>query len=897
MSNQRIDGFGGGAVVADAARKAAEEAARRAAEEAARRAAEEAARRAAEEAARKATEEASRKAAEALRQIARSSRFTTSGFDAGASKQPMQLDGGTTAPASTLLTENARDGKANCLDVAADWLAKASPELRARSELVFLKDTRGGVEGQSGHVVIRQGNSIYDPSTGKSYADMEAFRKAQPQYKEVGSLRGPQAARIFAAPPGSAERARAIAQAKVPDALQHMLVADPPAPGLAAAPRELNAGSKAHAEADYQRLASMSPLAHGPEVARMLEEHKHDPDYQAHLISLMAQGGRDSVLFNVGASLFFGGAQGLSAEQLGQRQTFIDALKAARDAGTFTAADLQRYAGWGPSPWGEVKRAMNASPVAPPLGADAAVRELNAASGVYESAKASAAGRDEELAKQLAAFGPALTNEQRSAYIQAFQQHPDNKRIYDALTAATENLANVVERNEAALRTAAISRPATDGQALNTALIQLADSPRARVALEVAGRLVTPADSVLARTFMGFPDFETKAIQEAIPNAAVDILSQLDNPQDGLQQLEGLLTPFKLAFADTTGAGGDILEGMVELRKMAGGDLGALEDLAGKWESCSGWVKALGIAGVAFGGMAAVNAGREGDYGTVLKEIAASSKGGLSMLAETTEALADAGKFALFGVDHGATARSFASFATRLAPVLGLVASATSLGLRLQDLQDEPNVGKLIALVGDAVGVLGAAVELIPGGQPVGVLVSGIAAAITFLGESISWGLEQGEFEAQRREFLEKAGVRDPLLQILLGADPTLVRNLATKLKIAPADVQRLALQYPWLLESGRGTSLDSFVKLAQAFGLEGEAAFQALSTMASSSAYPPDSTLAVLGNLAATGGLAQDQGQWLAVLNGMRQQLGPEHQSTIDALERALREAAAKAP
>ncbi|MFP2934354.1 hypothetical protein ACLESO_56415, partial [Pyxidicoccus sp. 3LG] len=364
MANQRIDVSGGGAAAAEIARKAAEEAARKAAEEAARRAA--------EEAARKAAEEAARKTAELLRQIARSAKFTQSGFDAGGAKQPMQLDGGAAAPATNLLTENSRDGKANCLDRAADWLAKASPELRARSELVFLKDTRGGAEGRSGHVVIRQGNSIYDPSTGKSYADMEAFRKAQPQYVEVGSLRGPQAARIFSAPPGSAERAQAIAQAKVPPALQHMLVADPAATtGVAPTPRPLNAGSMARAEADYARLASMSPHGHGPEVARMLEANAHDPDYQAHLISLMKQNGHDSVLFNVGATLFFSGPGGMSEELSGPRQTLLRALQAAREAGTFTAADLQQYEAWGPSPWGEVKQALGATTVARADGAGA----------------------------------------------------------------------------------------------------------------------------------------------------------------------------------------------------------------------------------------------------------------------------------------------------------------------------------------------------------------------------------------------------------------------------------------------------------------------------------------------------------------------------------------------
>ena len=129
---------------------------------------------------------------------------------------------------SSLLTENSRDGKANCLDVAADWVEKATPDLRSRADMVFLKDSRPGAEGQSGHVMIRQGNSIVDPSTGKNYANLQAYLKEQPHYQPAGILSANAAAKIFAAPPGSAERQKAITDAKVPDSLQRMMVADAP---------------------------------------------------------------------------------------------------------------------------------------------------------------------------------------------------------------------------------------------------------------------------------------------------------------------------------------------------------------------------------------------------------------------------------------------------------------------------------------------------------------------------------------------------------------------------------------------------------------------------------------------------------------------------------------------
>ncbi|WP_164013949.1 hypothetical protein [Pyxidicoccus trucidator] len=204
----------------------AAEAARQA--EAARRAAE-AARQAAEAAARKLAEAATRQTS-----VASAAPGGQSSFEPAATKNPLSLDGqGAPAPASSLFTEDARDGSVNCLDQAADWLNKTSPALRGRSEMVFLADSRGGAEGQAGHVVVRQGERVLDPSSGKSYENMQAYLKEQPHYSEVGSMSGTAAAKVFSTEPGSPERAQALADAKVSPELQKMMVADPAIPGEA----------------------------------------------------------------------------------------------------------------------------------------------------------------------------------------------------------------------------------------------------------------------------------------------------------------------------------------------------------------------------------------------------------------------------------------------------------------------------------------------------------------------------------------------------------------------------------------------------------------------------------------------------------------------------------------
>lgn len=223
---------------------------------AARRAAEEARR--AAEAARRAAE-AARKAAEA-QQAAEAALKSGTAFEGTPSRQA-EFDKrlGTEAPATSLLTEDAKDGQVNCLDVAADWANKATPELRGRSEMVFLKDTRAGAEGESGHVVVRQGESVFDPTTKKSYESLEAFKKAQPHYEEAGSLSANHVKNILAAPPGSPERAAALERAKVPPGLQKMMVADSEKP--ATPPKDLK---EAKARTDNHRQHATKALEKAP---------------------------------------------------------------------------------------------------------------------------------------------------------------------------------------------------------------------------------------------------------------------------------------------------------------------------------------------------------------------------------------------------------------------------------------------------------------------------------------------------------------------------------------------------------------------------------------------------------------------------------------------------------
>jgi hypothetical protein len=128
--------------------------------------------------------------------------------------------------ATTLLSEDADDARANCLDQAVDVARGLSPAERRDAELVMLEDTRQGIQAQSGHVVVRQGDQVIDPANGKRYGSTEEFLAANAHYREAGTLAAEEAVAIFETPAGSPARARALEGAGVPSALRNMALAD-----------------------------------------------------------------------------------------------------------------------------------------------------------------------------------------------------------------------------------------------------------------------------------------------------------------------------------------------------------------------------------------------------------------------------------------------------------------------------------------------------------------------------------------------------------------------------------------------------------------------------------------------------------------------------------------------
>ncbi|MCP3139682.1 hypothetical protein [Pyxidicoccus xibeiensis] len=796
---------------------AAQEAARRAAEEAARRAAEAAARRAAEEAAKKAAAEA------AQRQAVENARGKST-FEPAPQRTGPALDG-QAPPSSTLLTEDTRDGQANCLDLAADWVANTTPELRGRSELVFLQDTRAGQEGQSGHVVVRQGDRVLDPSTQKSYANTEEYLKENPQYQQVGTLSGAKAGKIFSTAPGSPERQKALEEANISPELQKMMVADPG--GTADTKKSLNPESVAAANKDYEHLKDrLNPQAYGLELTKLLREHAGDKDYQAQLIGRMKEGDAESAALNKalkgqGGIFHKDPATGESNPYLG-RQEVVDAMKAAIEAGTLTETDINILSrGDGTGVWAELAPQLDATLVNVNGTLNPVQHRTREANETLKEVEA----KEKELQDQLASFGPALTEDQRKAYVKAFQNDEKNKKVYESHRKALDELAKTLGGDVKALHAAGQDRP-EDAKTIANAMALLGASPdHAESTVKLAGELakLDPKSKILSEKDA------KKGVEDAINQTGTRLMMESEPPEAGLEKLGSLLEPLKILTEGTKG-GWDFANGktFVEAYKQAKeGKFDLIKELIeGAKDPVS---RGLARTMIGFGALAAYNAGKSGEYEAMLKEAGGASKEALGLIAQSTATASETGKWLKLNVDP-AKAEKFANFAGRLAPLLGVGVAALSGHMHLKSLMEDPNLGLGIAFVGDVISGAGAILELTPA-APLGILISAGGGLVTATGELVDWFLKRGEIKEDQRKYLEAAGVSKKLIDAMADADDDQVKALVEGMGIPPERLQGILSRCPELLD-GQTPGVGQLEAMLKSRGVHGPAAADLLDKM-----------------------------------------------------------------
>lgn len=659
------------------------------------------------------------------------------------------------APATTLRTEDIRDGSANCLDRVGDWLSLASPQIRARSEVLMLRDTRPGAEGETGHAVIRQGETVFDPSTGQTYPSFSAFNAAG-NYQIAGVVSGSAMHQILSTPPGSEARDAAIERARIPPSVAAMLVADPGD----GAPRDVTAA--------YDQLVQgymlEGDLAGAVDWA--LDNTAGNPELQGELIALLegssageltqqlGEDADDRKLFPVpGESMPtvthdpVTGAVPDNALDAVINQIpgeLAPALRAARDAGILSDEDMVQ--GLGSARTGDGwMQALTTAGINPISGNSVpqAIAEVQQAQQAYQAALDDRAALDQRLAADLGLFGPYLTPEQQQAYIAQFHQvHEDE---YGEIDAVAGELDAALTENAAQLDLA-LQGP-DGGQYADTisgAYGSLANSAFADHAITWALGASGP-DSSFA-PFAATHDLGA-VMQSAVPNSLSAYLQQYPDarPEDAIRHLDGVTQAYlaQQGISSASDLAHGWNQGIQGLYRLARGDVdGGLALLKGVPASPGHFSAGFAAAGLVIGILATADAAKKGDTLGEAWGIAFSGQQAASLI---DTALKAAGRSS--------------SIAGRMVGGLGVVAGALDVVVQLREIQQgDGNLGTGISIAGDALGIIGGAMLVASPSGP-GALVAGIGAAVYVVGELISAGIQADE--AHRELLEEQSGLLD----------------------------------------------------------------------------------------------------------------------------------------
>ncbi|MCY1073042.1 hypothetical protein [Archangium lansingense] len=768
------------------------------------------------------------------------------------------------AGASSLLTEDANDGKVNCLDVAADWVNKASPEDRERSEIVFLEDKRPGAEGQSGHVVVRQGEKVIDPSNNKSYESLEAYLEEQPHYQEAGRVSATDAKRILDTPPGSPERAEALSQAGISPELQKMMVADSqgatgprgrpepfsPTPSPEPTPNQpLNPKSVALANEYYEKLIKRAPATNGDARMRgafyeVIKQNKHDPDFVAQFVKRCKD---DKVLEKIvapgdGSGDFetdprSGQYKFTNKDAEESRENTLDALRIARSKGYLSDQEVRDLAAKNDT-WKHLGERLGIQRVGKEPIHDAAVNELKAKKAELDKANEAVQEKNEVLGRQLAGLKGGLTQEQKEKYVEAFRNDPKNKEVYEKADQKAKELNDILQKH-ANLPRAAIQDPQAR-QVIYDSLKAVANSPTPKAAVGFAKQL--KKDPELQKAFATHPNFEKDITAPAIKNLAGQYLAEHSgDPKSAYQQykediktlVDSYAKPGVEAAGSAAGAKGAYAE-WATLDAAAAGEPDDLRRLTADWDNATPTQRAAKGGVVVFYAAYAKLKEGDGEYADALKELSAAGEKGSELLAGATQSLVNAGKL-------GSKGANAAKFLARLAPGLGLAANFASGVSHWQKLNETKNPAYAFALVGDAVAVAGNIASLVPGGGLVaGPLVRGFGEAVSGIAEVIGNGIEDWKKRQDVKRYLESAVTDKNYREQLFYGSSHQLDDLSKDLGLSPEQIQDLSKYFPLVNRKPNENELFGFAQRMKAAGLKGDVVHGLLEAVAKSNPRDP---------------------------------------------------------
>jgi len=486
----------------------------------------------------------------------------------------------------------------------------------------------------------------------------------------------------------------------------------------------------------------------------------------------------------------------------------------------------------------------------------------------YNNAHSARLDKDRRLSQLLANAGP-LTDPQKQAFIRAFNNDPDNAKVYQADTAAGQNLAAYMNAHQSDLLAAAARSP--DGAAqLYQCMQDVAQSGQGKTALAFADAV--QADPQLTQAFSGFSDYQKTFLPNAIASAQGQLLVEAKgDTQSATTQLLSLAAPL---FQGKEG-----WSAIVENYKALGENKQTAFDPKQLGESFA----ELGPAGK---GMAmasimvnAYNGTQASTISSMINSYASAGGNAAGLASGALQSLVDADKLGAFT----GSAEALANFSSRLIPGLALIASTSAFASDFSSMQSDPVYAG--AVVGDLFSVIGSALETTGAGEVPGAFINGIgsllAAPFQFAGSLIDGNKNAAQLHADVVKYLGQGGVGldDATTKALADSDPDQVKQwLATGM---PADkLQTLAKLDPQMLQSdhGYGPSIGWLPDLQKRTGLSGMDLYNMLMQSEQGASTPGTGVwqvLYVLGHPSWSGvGGAQTSAQLAADFRSYAQQL-----------------------
>lgn len=667
-------------------------------------------------------------------------------------------------------------------------------------------------------------------------------------------------------------------------------------------PASLDPSAKASADADYDAHCNPRTSRSSDEGLRdgllveLLKEHQGDGSYTTELI---ARAKADGMLPGVVRN-FFSRSQGVDGKldgpylqgTDGERAAFTSAMQTAADLGYVSDAEVWNL-GKNEAPgngWDAVRSGMGIT--SEPA---AAVAQDKAAA--LEKAQADAKDTNNELNELISRYGGGMTDGQKQEFIAKFKE--EHHAVYDQVETAAKDLADYLSANKDEIYNDAASSP-DRAKALEGELADLSTTAQASQVHDMVVEIGTTGGA-LSQQLSRLSDFQEKVIEPAEMTQAGKLVAERGgNIGEALETIRGKyeqlsnLKDFGGSFQDVKTQFAKLNEYCTKLSK--GEEVGEseLKSWLEKIDDSPGGKVFKGL-GVMLTAASCVNDVQRQDFQSLANDLASTGEEGMELVSDAIHGLDRIGAFAKLAESNpdlagvGAGALKLADFGKRFVPVLGAVVSGFDIASRLGDKKNF-NAGDFVAIVGDALGLMGAGVAALPGGQLPGevfdAIGGGLAAAGSLLHDFLKDQADQQAMHDEAARLFD--AIPDMGAQIkndLLNSNRFCMEYLA-QMGLSGEQVSQLADETQ-LFNDPRAHNL---VKLASAFGFSGDGMSGLLSDLGANGASRDVALGYLLEAAARTGGTDQtNQSLWMNIIHEQANNLRGRDPASASALDQVV--------